>query len=88
MKDFGPFAVGLDFHVEEYAGSKGTFPPRKRRKRKSLYVCTIEKAGSLMNALIELARIDDVGLVVVDELHMLGEGTGLTGFLGRSFVDL
>ncbi|XP_055594514.1 helicase POLQ-like isoform X2 [Uranotaenia lowii] len=67
-----PFAVTMGFLVEEYSGGKGVIPPRKRRKKNSIFVCTIEKALVLLDSLIEADRANEIGLVVIDELHMIG----------------
>lgn len=60
-----PFAIKLDFLVEEYAGGKGHIPPKKRRRKNSIYMATIEKGLALIRSLIELDRLNEIGLIVV-----------------------
>lgn len=58
-----PFALQLNFLIEEYAASKGNYPPKKRRKKNSIYMCTIEKALGLINSLIEENRFNEVSII-------------------------
>ncbi|XP_046395540.1 helicase POLQ-like [Ischnura elegans] len=85
VRSLAPFGVDLGFLVEEYAAGKGTYPPRKRRRKQVLFIATIEKAHGLLNSLIEEGRLSELGLVVVDELHLVGEAGG-RGAVLESFL--
>ena len=63
----------LKFVVEEYAAGKGAIPPTKHRERPCLFVATIEKASQLVAAAIT-GTGPWLPCVVIDELHMIGEG--------------
>ncbi|XP_050826998.1 DNA polymerase theta isoform X1 [Serinus canaria] len=60
----------VDVRVEGYMGSMA---PAGRFSALDVAVCTIEKANGLINRLIEENKMDSLGVVVVDELHMLGD---------------
>ena len=63
--------------VESYFGTQGTSPPPPPP---ALYICTIEKANGVLNALFQSQRIHELQTVVIDEFHMIGEsgGRGIT----------
>ncbi|XP_048797373.1 DNA polymerase theta [Lagopus muta] len=60
----------VNVRVEGYMGS---ISPAGRFSSLDVAVCTIEKANGLINRLIEENQMDSLGVVVVDELHMLGD---------------
>ncbi|KAL3315023.1 hypothetical protein Ciccas_006345 [Cichlidogyrus casuarinus] len=87
VQSLSAFGLNLGFYVEEYAGTKGRLPVKKQLSQPTLYVATIEKAHLIANSLIEQGRTTDLGIVVVDEVHMLGEkgqrGSTLETFLTK-----
>jgi superfamily II helicase len=73
--DLMPLGNQFKFLVEEYCAGKGCIPPKKRHEKNSLYICTIEKAQILMDSLFETGRMNEISMVVVDELHMVGDSS-------------
>lgn len=57
-------------HVEGYMGGHS---PSISFKQVHIAVCTIEKANAIINRLLEESNLQNLGLVVVDELHLLGD---------------
>lgn len=78
VRTLSPLAVALDFAVEEFAGNRGSVPPRKRKSKNVIYIATLEKAHGIVNSMMEQGRLKEIGLVVVDEIHIIGE-TGRRG---------
>ncbi|KAI5688572.1 DEAD [Leishmania braziliensis] len=81
-----PLTAAFDFNVDGHYGSSGRFP---LCQAPAIYVCTIEKANSLLNHMLEEGRTEEIGAVVVDELHMVGEprrGGTLELFLSKVLV--
>ncbi|XP_015377431.1 PREDICTED: helicase POLQ-like [Diuraphis noxia] len=71
-----PFGLNLEFNVEEYVGGKGKHPPIYRKRKSSLYVCTLERGAGLVDCMLsDNGQLGgrSVGMIVVDELHLLGE---------------
>jgi replicative superfamily II helicase len=70
LSSIEPFSKELDFRIECYYYSKGKFPIPKDN---CLCISTIEKANSIINTLIDEKRMNEVGCIIIDELHMIGE---------------
>ncbi|XP_071543746.1 DNA polymerase theta-like [Panulirus ornatus] len=56
--------------VEGFMGSQG---PPGGMKNTDIAVCTIEKANNIVNRLLEGKNMNELGIIVVDELHMVGD---------------
>lgn len=39
----------------------------------NLAICTIEKANSIINRLMEQCKLDEIGVIVVDEIHLVSD---------------
>ncbi|VEN52428.1 unnamed protein product [Callosobruchus maculatus] len=54
-------------------GFMGSYNPPGGFSTVQVAICTIEKANSLINRLLEEEKVSDVGAILVDEIHMLGD---------------
>lgn len=58
----------LGFKVRNFFGNQGG---STLQEDTSLAVCTIEKANTLVNKLLEDGRLGELGIIVIDEIHMV-----------------
>ncbi|KAL6069130.1 Helicase and polymerase-containing protein TEBICHI [Balamuthia mandrillaris] len=63
----------VDIHVEGFFANHGGTSLQRGEDDIDVAVCTIEKANSLINRLMEDNKIDDIGVIVIDEIHMMGD---------------
>ena len=56
-------------------GFMGSQSPPGGIKRADIAVCTIEKANGIINRMLEEGSISELGMIVVDELHLLGDAS-------------
>uniref|UniRef100_A0A0N4ZV25 Helicase POLQ-like n=1 Tax=Parastrongyloides trichosuri TaxID=131310 RepID=A0A0N4ZV25_PARTI len=74
IASFMEFKDMFDINILDYSAGKGSIPPEKiQNGNGTIYIATIEKANILINSLISNKRINEIGLMVLDELHMIGE---------------
>ena len=61
IRTLSSLAVALDFSLEEYAGNRGSFPPRKRNSKNVMFIATLEKANGIANSLMQEGRLQEIG---------------------------
>ena len=61
---------GCGLMIDGYMGSQ---VPSKGFDSVDIAVCTIEKANGLVNRLMESGQLHLVGVIVVDEIHLIGD---------------
>ncbi|XP_044743905.1 DNA polymerase theta-like [Chrysoperla carnea] len=54
-------------------GFMGSYNPPGGFSKVQVAICTIEKANNIVNRLLEDNNIEEIGAVVIDELHLLGD---------------
>lgn len=54
-------------------GFFGGYNPPGGFEHVQVAICTIEKANSIINRLLENGKLDDLGIIVVDEVHLLSD---------------
>eukprot|EP00659_Diplonema_papillatum_P016222 gene16222-24862_t len=59
----------LGVTVGTYAAGKGS-----RLFLDDVCICTIERANGVVNTLLEMGRVEDISMVVIDELHQVADG--------------
>ena len=62
---------GVKIKLQSFSGNAATVLKRRTR----IIVSTIEKADKIINQALEHKRIGDFGVVVIDEVHLIGEPT-------------
>lgn len=54
-------------------GFYGGYFPARGFDPLDLIICTIEKANSIINRLLEEGKLDDLGMIVIDEIHLIAD---------------
>jgi DNA polymerase theta len=54
-------------------GFYGGYQPPGGFEKTDIAICTIEKANSIVNKLLEHNKLSDIGVIVVDEIHLISD---------------
>lgn len=73
----------IDFYSQDLMASSGMrvegffggYHPPGGFESIDLAVCTIEKANSIINRLLEQDKLSDVGTIVIDEIHLISDSS-------------